>query len=139
MSWPHGGQDFFILLCLMSPASRVESHNLVVWLRTGVSSENRPTFVLKSRKYRAYRLKARTLGVFGMPVSDAVGKLGDLGDRPGDKIRTLIRLDWDPDCMFPFIDGLLCHRVSDLCHPLVTVRLRSRPPIPIYSRPWSTL
>jgi len=35
-----------------------------------------------------------------MPVSDAVGKIGDLGDCPGDKIRTLIRLDGDPDCMF---------------------------------------
>ena len=96
-------------------------------------------FVLKSRKYRAYRLKARTLGVFGMPVLDAVRKLGDLGDHPGDKIRTLIRLDWDSDCMFPFTDGLLCHCISDLCRPLVTVHFRSRPPIPIYSRPWSTL
>ena len=42
------------------------------------------------------------LGVSGMPVSGAVGKLGDLGDRPSDKIRTLICLDWDPDCMFPY-------------------------------------
>jgi len=56
-----------------------------------------------------------------MPVSGAVGKLGDLGDRPGDKIRTLICLDWDPDCMFPFTDGLSCHRVSDLGFPLLTV------------------
>jgi len=100
---------------VMSPASRVESHNLVVWLRTGVSSGNQPTNILKSRKYRAHRLKARTLGVSGTPVSDAVGKLGDLGDRPGDKIRTLICSDWDPYSMFPFTDGLSCHHVSDLC------------------------
>jgi len=38
----------------LSLASRVESHDLVVWLRTGVSSGNRPTKVLKSRKYRAH-------------------------------------------------------------------------------------
>ena len=38
-----------------------------------------------------------------MPVSDAVGKLGDLGDRPSDKMRTLIRLDWDPYGMFPYL------------------------------------
>jgi len=69
----------------MSPASRVESHNSVVWLRTGVSSGNWPTNILKSRKYRAHHLKARMLGVSGTPVSDAVGKLRDLGDRPGDK------------------------------------------------------
>ena len=69
----------------MSLASRVESHDLVVWLRTGVSSGNQPTNVLKSRKYCAHRLKARMLGVSGMPVSGAVGKLGDLGDRLGDK------------------------------------------------------
>jgi len=37
------------------PASRVESHGLVVWLRTGVSSGNRPTFVLKDRKCRVHR------------------------------------------------------------------------------------
>jgi len=55
------------------------------------------------------------LGVSGMPVSDAVGKLGDLGDCLGDKIRTLICLDWDPYSTFPFTDGLSCHRVSDLC------------------------
>jgi len=65
------------------------------------------------------------LRVSGMPVSDAVGKLGDLGDRPSDKIRTLICLDWDPDCMFPFMDDLLCHCVSDLCYPLVTVGVDS--------------
>src|SRR5712675_603438 len=106
------------MLSEVSPASRVESHNLVVWLRTGVSSENQPTFVLKSRKYCAYRLKARTLGVFEMPVLDAVRKLGDLGDHPGNKIRTLICLDWNSDCMFPFTDGLLCHCISDLCRPL---------------------
>ena len=99
----------------LSPASRVESHDLVVWLWTGVSSGNRPTNVLKSRKYRAHRLKARTLGVSGTPVSDAVGKLGDLRDRSSDKIRTLICLDWDPDCMFPFTDDLSCHRVSYAC------------------------
>jgi len=29
------------------------------------------------------------LGVSGTPVSDAMGKLRDLGDRPGDKIKTL--------------------------------------------------
>jgi len=69
-----------------------------------------------------------------MPVLDATGKLGDLGDRAGDKIRTLICLDWDPDCMFPFTDGLSCHRISELCRPLVTVRFRSIPPTPIYSR-----
>src|SRR5712672_3582130 len=50
------------------------------------------------------------------------------------KMRTLICLDWDPDCMFPFTDGLWCHRVSYLCYPLVTVRFRSIPPLPIYSR-----
>src|SRR5712671_6757588 len=118
----------------LSLASRVESHDSVVWLRTGVSSGNRPTNVLKSRKCHMHRLKARTLGASGTPVSDAVGKLGDLGDRPGDKIRTLICLDWDPDCMFPFTDGLSCHRVSYLCYPLVTVRFRSILPLPIYSR-----
>src|SRR5712671_760910 len=99
----------------MSPASRVESHNLVVWLRTGVSSGNRPTNILKSRKYCAHHLKARMLGVSGTPVSGAVGKLGDLRDRSSDKIRTLICLDWDPDYMFPFMDDLPCHHVSDLC------------------------
>ena len=99
----------------MSPASRVESHDLVVWLWTGVSSGNWPTNVLKSRKYRAYRLKARMLGVSRTPVSDAVGKLGDLGDRLGDKIKTLICSDWDPYSTFPFTDGLSCHRISDLC------------------------
>jgi len=44
--------------------------------------------------------------VSGTPVSDAVGKLRDLGDRLSDKIRTLICLDWDPYSMFPFADGL---------------------------------
>ena len=83
----------------MSLASRVESHDSVVWLRTGVSSGNRPTNILKSRKYRAHHLKARTLGVSGTPVSDAVGKSGDLGDRPGDKITALSCRDWDPYCM----------------------------------------
>jgi len=78
-------------------------------------------FVLKSRKYHAHHLKARTLEVSRIPVSDAMGKLGDLGDCLGDKIRTLICLDWDPDCMFPFMDSLSCHRVSDLCDPLITV------------------
>src|SRR5712671_3409400 len=62
----------------LSLASRVESHDSVVWLRTGVSSGNQPTNVLKSRKYRAHRLKARMLGVSGTPVSDAVGSLGIL-------------------------------------------------------------
>jgi len=51
------------------------------------------------------------LGVSGMPVSDAMGKLGDLRDRSSDKIRTLIRLDWDPYSMFPFTDDLSCHHV----------------------------
>src|SRR5882672_9634963 len=74
------------------------------------------------------------LGVSGTPVLDAVGKLGDLGDCPSDKIRTLICLDWDPYHMFPFMDGLSCHRISDLCDPLVTVRFRFIPPLPIYSR-----
>src|SRR5712671_1564634 len=74
------------------------------------------------------------LGVSGTPVSDAVGKLGDLGDRPSDKIRTLICLDWDPYSMFPFWDGLWCHRVSYLCYPLTTVCFRFIPPLPIYSR-----
>jgi len=55
------------------------------------------------------------LGVSGMPVSGAVGKLRDLGDHPGDKIKTLICSDWDPYSMFPLTDGLSCHRVSDLC------------------------
>jgi len=37
------------------------------------------------------------LGVSGTPVLDAVGKLGDLGDRPGDK-RTLSASDsWTDD------------------------------------------
>jgi len=79
------------------------------------------------------------LGVSGTPVSDAMGKLGDLGDRPGDKIRTLICPDWDPDCMFPFTDGLWCHHVSDLCYPLVTVRFEYLQFRSIYSRPWSDL
>src|SRR5712672_136305 len=69
------------------------------------------------------------LGVSGTPVSGAVGKLGDLGDRLSDKIRTLICSDWDPYSMFPFTDGLSCHRVSDLCRPLVIVRFRSIPPL----------
>ena len=86
----------------LSPASRVENHIAVVWLWTGVSSGNWPTNVLKSRKYCVHRLKARMLGVSGMPVSDAVGKLRDLGDRLSNKIRTLICLDWDPYSMFPF-------------------------------------
>jgi len=103
----------------LSPASRVESHDSVVWLQTGVSSGNWPTNVLKSRKYRVHCLKARMLGVSGTPVSDAMGKLRDLGDRLSDKIRTLICLDWDPDSMFPFWDGLWCHHVSDLCYSLV--------------------
>ena len=38
----------------VSPASRVESHDSVVWLQTGVSSGNWPMFVLKSRKYCAH-------------------------------------------------------------------------------------
>jgi len=97
----------------------------VARLQTGVSSGNRPTFVLKSRKYCVHRLKARMLGVSGMPVSDAMGKLGDLRDHLSDKIRTLICLDWDPDCMFPFTDGLSCHHISDLCYPLVTVGVDS--------------
>src|SRR5712671_3976804 len=112
-------------ITFLSPASRVESHDLVVWLWTGVSSRNRPTNVLKSRKYCAHRLKARTLGVSGTPVSDAMGKLGDLRDCPGDKIRTLICSDWDPYSTFPFTDGLSCHCVSDLYRPLVIVRFRS--------------
>jgi len=74
------------------------------------------------------------LGVSGMPVLDAVGKLRDLRDHPSDKIRTLICLDWDPYCMFPFTDGLSCHCVSDLCDPLISVRFRFIPPLPIYSR-----
>src|SRR5712672_1329224 len=37
------------------------------------------------RKYCEHRWKARMLGVSGTPVLDAVGKLGDLGDRPNDK------------------------------------------------------
>ena len=79
------------------------------------------------------------LGVSGTPVSDAMGKLGDLGDRPGDKIRTLICPDWDPDCMFPFTDGLSCYCVSDLCYSLVTVHFEYLQIRPIYSRPWSGL
>ena len=34
----------------MSPASRVESYNSVAWLRTGVSSGNRPMFDTKMQK-----------------------------------------------------------------------------------------
>jgi len=59
------------------------------------------------------------LGVSGTPVLDAVGKSGDLGDRPGDKITALSCRDWDPDCMFPFTDGLSCHRISYACPHLV--------------------
>jgi len=46
------------LMCskpVLSPASRVESHDLVVWLQTGVSSGNWPMFHTKSRKYRVHR------------------------------------------------------------------------------------
>src|SRR5712671_4110662 len=32
---------------VLSPASRVANHGSMVWLRTGVSSGNRPMFVLK--------------------------------------------------------------------------------------------
>jgi len=39
---------------VMSPASRVASHNAMTWLRTGVSSGNWPMFVTKSRKYHAH-------------------------------------------------------------------------------------
>jgi len=46
------------------------------------------------------------LGVSGTPVLDAVGKSGDLGDRPGDKIKALFHCDWDHYCMFPLSDGL---------------------------------
>src|SRR5882672_2024931 len=38
---------------VLSPASRVANHGSVVWLRTGVSSGNRPMFGTK--KYRKYR------------------------------------------------------------------------------------
>jgi len=41
---------------------------------------------------RAHRQKARMLGVSGTPVSDAVGKLGDLGDRLSDKTYALLTL-----------------------------------------------
>src|SRR5712671_2948207 len=41
------------------------------------------------RKCRAHRQKARMLGVSGTPVLDAVGKLGDLGDRLSDKTYAL--------------------------------------------------
>jgi len=39
--------------------------------------------------------------VSGTPVLDAMGKSGDLGDHPGDKIKVLSCRDWDPYCMFP--------------------------------------
>src|SRR5712671_5272206 len=39
---------------VMSPASRVASHNSMAWLQTGVSSGNWPMFVTKSRKHRAH-------------------------------------------------------------------------------------
>src|SRR5712671_1644925 len=35
---------------VMPPASRVESHDSMAWLRTGVSSGNRPMFVTKMQK-----------------------------------------------------------------------------------------
>ena len=77
----------------LSLASRVESHIPMAWLWTGVSSGNWPTNVLKSRKYHAHCLKARMLGVSGTPVLGAVGKLGDLGDRPSDKRMLLLLMD----------------------------------------------
>jgi len=41
-----------------------------------------------------------------------MGKSGDLGDRPGDKITALSQKDWDPYCMFPFqmaFDAVVFH------------------------------
>jgi len=54
------------------------------------------------------------LGVSGMPVLDGVGKPGDLGDHPGDKIsidsdqgleiRRIYQPDlWDCCVLFPFV------------------------------------
>src|SRR5882672_3997728 len=37
------------------------------------------------------------LGVSGTPVLDVVGKLGDLGDRPGDKCTLSVSDSWTDD------------------------------------------
>jgi len=58
-----------------------------------------------------------------------VGKSGDLGDRPGDKIKALSCGDWDPSSMFPLRMALMPSRFIFMLPPFCTV----------YKRSWGTL
>src|SRR5712671_5810300 len=65
----------------------------MVWLRTGVSSGNRPMFGTKNAENTARVLEGPCVDRVprGVPLWSGMGKSGDLGDRPADKIS--VRLD----------------------------------------------
>src|SRR5712671_1069937 len=72
----------------MSPASRVANHGSMVWLWTGVSSGNRPMFGTKNTENTARALEGPCVDRVprGVPLWSGMGKPGDLGDHPADKI-----------------------------------------------------
>jgi len=78
---------------IMSLASRVANHDSMVWLRTGVSSGNRPTIGTKMQENTTCALEGPC--VDRVPLWSGVGKPGDLGDRPADKISA--RSDQGPE------------------------------------------
>src|SRR5712675_1115588 len=103
----------------MSLASRVADHGSVVWLRTGVSSGNRPMFGTKNAENATRVLEGPCVDRVPqeVPLWSGVGKSGDLGDRPADKISARsdqgpeIRRICQPDhrdcCVPPFMDCFL--------------------------------
>src|SRR5712672_1872021 len=67
------------------------------WVRTGVSSGNRPMFGTKNAENTARALEGPCVDRVprGVPLWSGVGKPGDLGDRPADKISA--RSDQGPE------------------------------------------
>src|SRR5712671_4095076 len=74
----------------MSPASRVANHGSVVWLRTGVSSGNRPVLKKENRKCRACLEDPPWFVCLGVCLSVRMGKSRCRRGCPGDKIKSRI-------------------------------------------------
>jgi len=117
---------------VLSPASRVVNHDSVVWLRTGVSSGNRPMFRTKNAENTARVLEGPCVDRVprGEPLWSGMGESGDLGDCPADKIsarsdqgpeiRRICQLDHRDCCVPLFMD---CFLMPSYCTPALGICL----------------
>jgi len=111
---------------ILSPASRVGSHNSMAWLRTGVSSGNRPIVGTKNAENTARALEGPCVDRVprGVLLWSSVGKPGDLGDRPADKISVCLDQGLEIRGSVDRINGILGYRyllTVSWCH--LTVHL----------------